>query len=234
MRQPKKCREVANACGLLHVVCDRHDGTELLQLHQQLFDFRRADGIERGAGLVQQQDLRFDGKRAGDAQALLLAAGKFISGFLQMVLHFIPESGMPQAFFDGLGDGELGAVDPKAVGNVVENGLGEGVRTLKNHADAAAIGGDVLGQDILAVEKNLAFEPCAPHRLVHAVKGTQERRFATARRTDERGDFVRGDSQVDIEEGLLVAIKKIDLGDGHAHGEARGRLAGRSVGHDRR
>jgi hypothetical protein len=40
--------------------------------------FAVAYGIERGAGLVEEQDFRFDGQTAGDAEALLLATGKFI------------------------------------------------------------------------------------------------------------------------------------------------------------
>src|SRR5690349_23154144 len=44
--------EIADASGLLHVVSDGDDGAEILQLHKELFDFRGADGIESGAGLV--------------------------------------------------------------------------------------------------------------------------------------------------------------------------------------
>jgi len=53
-----------------------HYRIPLFELKDQLFDFAGGDGIERGAGLIHQQNLGFDGKRPGDAKALLLAAGK--------------------------------------------------------------------------------------------------------------------------------------------------------------
>src|SRR5712691_1232355 len=52
--------------------------------------------------------------------------------------------------------------------------------------------------------------------------------------TNERGDLIGGDAQVDVEEDLLAGVKEIDLGDGHAHGERRRRLSRRRAGHDGR
>src|SRR5712691_12548083 len=69
--------EVADARGLLHVVGNGDDGAEILQLHEQLFDFRGADGVERGTRFIEKKDFGLDGEGARDAQALLLAAGKF-------------------------------------------------------------------------------------------------------------------------------------------------------------
>src|SRR3954462_11292578 len=68
--------EVAGAAGLLHVVGDDDDRVVLLELEDELIDRQRRDRVERGRGLVHQQDLRPDGVRAGDAEALLLAAGQ--------------------------------------------------------------------------------------------------------------------------------------------------------------
>src|SRR4051795_13325440 len=69
-------RLVGHARGLLHVVGDDHDRVALLELVDELLDLQRRDRIERRARLVHQDHLRLDGDRAGDAQALLLAAGE--------------------------------------------------------------------------------------------------------------------------------------------------------------
>jgi hypothetical protein len=52
--------EVADAGGLLHVVRNDRDRAEILQGHQELFDFRGADGIQSRAWFVEQQDFGLD------------------------------------------------------------------------------------------------------------------------------------------------------------------------------
>jgi len=86
-------------------VSNDSDGADVLQLHKELFNFCGADGIESGARLVEKKDFRLDGQGAGDAQALLLAAGKFVSGLVKVIFHFVPEGGVAQALFDSFGDG---------------------------------------------------------------------------------------------------------------------------------
>src|SRR6476660_2246190 len=103
----QECGEIADARGLLHIVSDGYDGAKIFQLHEELFDFRGADGVERGTGLIQQENFRFYSERAGNAKTLLLAAGKLVSRFVQMVLHFVPECGVTQAFFNGFGKRNL-------------------------------------------------------------------------------------------------------------------------------
>src|SRR5438034_10930552 len=78
-------REVADARGLLHIVGDDSDGADVFQLHQQFFNFGSADGIERGAGFIEEENFGFDGKSAGNAQALLLAAGELVRRLVEMV-----------------------------------------------------------------------------------------------------------------------------------------------------
>src|SRR5256886_17275328 len=118
---------------------------------------------------------------------------------------------MPECFLDRVGDGVLRAINPQTVGNVVENGLGERIGALENHADAAAIRSNVLRKDVLAIQKNFAFQAGAAHDLVHAIQGAKQSGLATAGGTNERGDLVGGDAHADIEESLLAAIKEIDL-----------------------
>ena len=70
---------------------DDDDGEVLAQLINQLFDLRRGDGVEGGARLIHQQHFWRGGDGAGDAEALLLAAGQAGAGGGEAVFHLIPE-----------------------------------------------------------------------------------------------------------------------------------------------
>ena len=99
----------------------------------------RADG-----GLIHQQHFRLHRQGAGDAQALLLPAGKAQGALLQPVLHFIPDGGGTQALFHDLIQPALvlDAVGPGAEGDVVIDAHGEGVGLLEHHAHFFAQQGD--------------------------------------------------------------------------------------------
>ena len=60
---------------------------------------RRGDGVERGGRFVHQNDFRLDGDGAGDAEALLLAAGQAERAGVQPVLHLVPQRRAAQAAF---------------------------------------------------------------------------------------------------------------------------------------
>src|SRR5947208_16900320 len=75
---------------LLNIVSDDDNGHRFLQLVNKLLDLGRGDGIEGGARLVHQQDVRINCQRPRDAESLLLAAGKTCSGLLQLVFDFVP------------------------------------------------------------------------------------------------------------------------------------------------
>ena len=64
----------------------------LLQLADELLDFRRGDGIESARGLIEQQHLGLHGQRTGDAQALLLAARQPKRVLLQAIFQLVPDS----------------------------------------------------------------------------------------------------------------------------------------------
>src|SRR5258705_4165663 len=64
----QKCRTVRDARGLLHVVGHDHDRDRAPDLEDQLLDLRGRRRIEGGGGLVQEQHLRLDRERAGDAE----------------------------------------------------------------------------------------------------------------------------------------------------------------------
>src|SRR5215469_6966640 len=76
LAQIEEGRVVRDTGCLLHGVGHDDDRVPLLQLVDQLFDLRSGDGVERRSGLVHQQHLRLDRQGAGDAEALLLAAGE--------------------------------------------------------------------------------------------------------------------------------------------------------------
>ena len=71
---------VADALDHRHVVRDEQVGEpELrLQVQHQVDDLRLDRDVERGDRLVGDDQLRPDGERAGDADALALAAGEFV------------------------------------------------------------------------------------------------------------------------------------------------------------
>src|SRR5438445_12024939 len=92
-----------NARGLLHVMRHDDDGVLALELEDEVLDLRGGDGVERGRRLVHQKNLRIDGEGAGDAHALLLAAGERGPGlFLQVILYFFPEGGRLERALDRL------------------------------------------------------------------------------------------------------------------------------------
>ena len=82
--------------------------------------------------------------------------------------------------------------DAQAVGDVVEDRLGEGIGFLEHHADLAAQLDHVhvLAVDVLAVEQHLPFDPRAGDDVVHPVERAQEGGFAAAGRADEGRDPV--------------------------------------------
>jgi hypothetical protein len=73
------------------------DRVVLLELDHQLLDAARRDRVERGAGLVHQQDVRLGGDGAGDAEALLLTARQGEAAVLELVLDLVPERGAAPA-----------------------------------------------------------------------------------------------------------------------------------------
>src|ERR1700677_3541920 len=80
--QQEETGSIGDARSLLHVVRDDDDGALVLQGEQQIFNLGGGDGVERRTGFVEQQHFRVDRQGPRDAQALLLSAGKRVSGFV--------------------------------------------------------------------------------------------------------------------------------------------------------
>ena len=78
---------------------------------------------------------------AGDAQPLLLAAGKRGAALAEPVLHLVPQAGAAQGLLDdtvhvGLAGGQ--SVDARAVGDVLVDRFRKRVGLLEHHPDTGA------------------------------------------------------------------------------------------------
>jgi len=205
---------VGNAGGLLHVVGDDNDRVVLAELGDEVLDRGGGLGVQRRAGLVHQQGRGVDGQGSRDAQALLLTAGESDGRLVQPVLDFVPQRGGAEGLLDDVVQVGLAefVVQARAEGDVVVDGLGEGVWLLEDHADVSAELDDVVAgvEDVVAVDLDGALDAGRVDLVVHAVDPPQEGGFAAARWPDERGDFPRGHVEVKVDQGLEGAVPRID------------------------
>ena len=147
----------------------------LLQLTHQLLHLHGGAGVQCAGGLVHQQHFGLHRQCTGDAQTLLLAAGKAQRALFQAVLHLVPQGRAPQAAFHQLVQLSLiaHAVQLGAVGDVVVNAHGEGIGLLEHHAHPAAQVGKLHfpGKDVLALQPHITLDEHIRHKVVHAVEG---------------------------------------------------------------
>src|SRR3990172_2908282 len=209
---------------LLHVVRDDDDGIARLELEHQLLDLRGGDGVQRRAGLVHEQHIRLDGERARDTESLLLATRQPEGAVVEPVGHLLPQGGRPEAPLDhGL---EIAAMphpqDPRAIGDVLEDGLRERVRLLEDHPHALAEGRHVEPRvvDIDPADPDPPGEPDPVHEVVHPVEAAQQRGLPAAPRPDVGGDPLFRDRHGDVRQRLLLAVPEVqalDLDHGRLH-----------------
>jgi hypothetical protein len=102
-----------------------------------------------------------------------------------------------------------------AEGDVVVDRHRERRGLLEHHADLGADQRHVLlaGEQVLAVQQDLAFGALLGVQLEHAVEGAQQRGLAAARRADEGRDLVLGDVQVDALQGVELAVVEVQVLD---------------------
>src|SRR5271155_4204147 len=93
-------RVVGAAGRLLHVVSDDRYAVVGFQLGNQLLNALGRERVQRRSGLVEQQDLRLDRDRAGNAQSLLLTAREAKPALPQLVPYFVPECRPAQRRFN--------------------------------------------------------------------------------------------------------------------------------------
>src|SRR5206468_5759609 len=93
-------------------------------------------------------------------------------------------------------------------------------RLLEHHADPGTqqIQVDSRIQNVAAIEHDLACRALGRIEGVHAVEGAQQRRLAAPRRTDERGDAALRNVEIDVLEGLEVAVKEMEMTYCNLHG----------------
>ncbi|EGY02120.1 hypothetical protein AZA_21096 [Nitrospirillum viridazoti Y2] len=209
--------EVGNAGRLLHIVRDDGDAVVGLQLIHQLLDLGGGDGVQRRGRLVQQQHGRTHGHGAGDAQALLLAAGQRQAALAQLVLDLGPQRGLAQRLFHAhvhIGAAQL-LIQPDAVGDVVVDRHGEGRRLLEHHADAGAQQVQILlgRQQVLTIQQHLALGPLVGVEVVDTVQDAQQRGLAAAGRPDEGRHPLVEQRQVDVTQGVEAAVVEVQVAD---------------------
>jgi hypothetical protein len=131
---------------------------------------------------------------------------------MQAVLHFIPQRGAAQAVLGGLVENAAILLPGHAQGvdDVFIDGFREGVRLLKDHADAFAQGDDFEIRIVKAAapDGDIAGVAHAIDEVVHAIEVAEQRALSAARRADECSDLALGDVEVDGMERLRASIEK--------------------------
>jgi hypothetical protein len=158
--------------------------------------------IKRGRRLVQQQYLGLDRKGSGQAEQLLLTAGKPERRVLEPVADGIPETDLgqpvPRDFPEPVPTGQPVSTGPGD--HVVHDGHRERVGPLEEHADLAPQGHqlDARVPDAPPVQQHVAGVPVAGHLVVHPVECPQQGGLARASRPEQRGHHAMLDFQRDV------------------------------------
>ena len=125
-----------------------------------------------------------DGDRTGDAQALLLSAREAETALPKLVLDLIPECRPAQCRLDTVV--ELGSRHPlikaDAEGDIVVDRHRKRCRLLKDHADLRTQEVQIQsrGQNVFAVDEDLAGRPLPGIEFVNPVEDAQQGRLAAA------------------------------------------------------
>ena len=164
-----------------------------------------AIGSSARARFVHQDHVGAHGDASGDAQPLLLTARQAECGTLEAVLHLLPQGGPAQRRLDDVVEFVtlLDAVEARAEGEVVVDRFRERVRLLEDHADPAPHLDriDVGSIQVDAVVQDRALDPRRLDEVVHPVEAPQHGRLAAAGGSDEGGDLVLADGEVDVAHG---------------------------------
>ncbi|MNF87767.1 hypothetical protein D3C84_702430 [compost metagenome] len=167
---------------------DQHDGQLQLavDLRQQLQHRGGGLWVEGAGGLVAQQNLGFGRQGAGDADALLLAAGQLRRVFAGVVGQAHPRQQLGDALVD-FAAGQF-AGQRQWQRHVVGHGLGgQQVEVLENHPDLlaeAAQAAGVQGGDFLAVDDDLA-----ARGIFQAIDQAQQGTFSRTGMADQTKDL---------------------------------------------
>ena len=215
LAEAEERRAVADSGGLLHIVRDDTDRVGFAQHTNEFLDFAGGDRIKGTARFVHEQDFRRRRQRAGDAEPLLLAAGKRQSRFFQVVPDLVPQRRRDERLFDDFIElyAVADALQSRPVGYVVVNALGKRVRTLKDHADNSPQLHEVDARvvDVLPFDKELPFGPHSGNQVVHAVDASQKRTFPATARSDDGRHGVAHDVHADFFDAGFPAVVKREI-----------------------
>ena len=166
--------------------------------------------IERRGRLVEQHDLRVHAQRAGDRDALLLAAGQLARIFAGLLGDL---DALEIVHRDLLGVALLGILRTQigASVQVLQHGqVREQVEVLEHHADLAA---DLV--DLLEVvgELDAVDDDAALLVLLQAVDAADHGRFAGAGRPADDDALAARDAQVDVAQHVEFAVPLVHADD---------------------
>src|SRR5471032_2345291 len=184
-------------------VRDGDGGAAVHQVVERLLDFLFRLRVDRGGGLVEDQDARIDQQRAGDRDALALAAGQALSaltdhrvvGLRQAQDEFVRVRGARG------GDDLFARRFRFAVGDVLGDGAEEQEGLLQHEADVAAVVRHGEGADVDAVEHDGAFGD-----VVEAADQVDQRALAGTRVADQADHFAGLDVERDAAVDGAVAV----------------------------
>ena len=165
----KEAALVRYARGLLHIMRHDDDRVLVLQCKNQFLDLRRRNGIQCGAGLVHENDLRLHGQSPRDTEPLLLATGEAERAVREPIFHLVPESGALQAGYDKIIEQApvTDSVQPRPIGHVIVDRFRKRIGFLKDHPDpfTKSIHVDSRVIHVRAVQ----FDPTLQKRTLHQI-----------------------------------------------------------------
>ena len=186
-------------------VGDGDGGPPLDEVLQGQLDFPLGLRVDRGGGLVEDQDPRVDQQRPGDADPLPLAAGEELPPLADQRIV-----GVGQAEDELVGAGGAGGGDdllPRgvrpAVGDVLGHRAVEQKRLLQDDADVAAVFLDGEGADVRAVDQD---GPLGD--VVEAADQVDDGGLARPAGADQPDHLAGGDVQVDrLQHGPAAVVE---------------------------
>ena len=164
-------------------------------------------GVERDGRLVEQHDLRLHAQRAGDRDALLLAAGELARIFLRLLGDLHPAQVAHRQLL-GLRLRHLAHPDRRQRAVLQDGQMREQVEALEHHADLAADGverAQVVGQ-LGAVDDDAAFL-----MRLQPVDAADHGGLAGAGRAADHHALLLPDRQRDVAQHVHGAVPFVDL-----------------------
>ena len=191
--------EVHRARGVLgrqlRVVGDHYDQTVLGDLREQVHDLHRGVGVKRAGGLVGQHDLRVVDERAGDGDALHLAARELA----RLLVQVLGQPDRRQGFLGAAGAlGLPHARERQRQLHVLQDGLVRDEVVALEHEPDAVVAESVPIAVLVAVGGNAVDDHVAGVVMIQAAHHVQKRRLARARRPQNRHEFVVAERDGDV------------------------------------